>query len=184
MYWCWPPVAIGLPTSQCLLVQHLFTDSSLSFAPKIIFLALFESLLVVLLFYSVDILLLVLTYKCQPPVATGLPASQCLLVQHMFTDSSLIFASKLMFLELFESFLVVLLYIHMPLPMYQCWPSVATCLPASQCLPFTHISLSFASKIMFLDFFESSPVGLSFAGNPSTSLSSPTGHSTAIFPAP
>ena len=50
------------------------------------------------------------TYKCRCPLATGLPASQCLLVQHLWNDTSLSLASKIMFLGLFESFLDVLLY--------------------------------------------------------------------------
>ena len=54
--------------------------------------------------------MLVLTYQYWPPVATGLPASQCLLVQHPSPDSSLNFASRIMFLGFFESFLVVLSY--------------------------------------------------------------------------
>ena len=119
----------GLPASQCLPEQHLFTDNSLSFASKIIFLWLFESLLVVILCASVDILMPVPTYQCQPPVATGLPASQCPLVQHPCTDSSLSFASKIMFLGLFEGSLVVILCasagVLMPAP-HSCWSASLT----------------------------------------------------------
>ena len=49
-------------------------------------------------------------YQFQALVATGPPALQCLPVQHLFTDISLSFTLKIMFLWLFESFLVVLSY--------------------------------------------------------------------------
>ena len=110
MYQWWLPVATGLPASQCLLVQNLFTDRYLIFATKIIFFGLLESLLVVLSCAGVDILMPVLTYQCQHPVATSLPASHCLPVQYPCTDSSLNFGSKIMFLWLFDSFIVVLSY--------------------------------------------------------------------------
>ena len=73
---------------------------------------------------------------------------------------------------------------------YQCQPPIPTGLPTSQCLlvhhPFTDISLSFASKIMFLGFLKATPgpVGLSYAGLPLASLSSPTSCSMAILLAP
>ena len=53
----WPPVATGLPGSQCLLVQHLCTDSSLSFASKIMFSEWFKSVLVVLSYSSANVLM-------------------------------------------------------------------------------------------------------------------------------
>ena len=49
-------------------------------------------------------------YQFRALVATSPPALQCLPVQHLFTDISLSFALKIMFLQLFESFLVVLSY--------------------------------------------------------------------------
>ena len=53
----WPPVATGLPDSQCLPVQHLCTDSSLSFASKIMFSEWFKSVLVVLSYSGANLLM-------------------------------------------------------------------------------------------------------------------------------
>ena len=108
--------------------------------------------------------MLVPTYQCWPSVATGLPASQCLLVPHLSIDSSLSFASKIIFLHLFRSFLVVLSYSSADVSI----PGlVSTGLPASQCLPmhvlFTDISQSFLPKIVFSGLFQSVLVLLSYA---------------------
>ena len=101
MYWCRPPVATDLPASQCLLVLHPCTDSSLSFAWKIIFSGLFRSILVVLLYASANVSMPVLHSPWSASLT--MPASQCLPVPHLSTDSSLSFASNIMFLQLFRS---------------------------------------------------------------------------------
>ena len=106
---CRPPIATGLPASQCLQVPHLSTDSSLSFASKLMFLQLLKSRLVVLSYSCANISMLA------PHTYWFLPASQCLLVHHPFTDISLSFAPKIMFLGLFESSLVGRSYPRHPL---------------------------------------------------------------------
>ena len=98
-----PPVVTRLSGLQCLPVQHLCTDSSLSFASKMMFSGSFQSILVL---YHMPVQM----YQCQASIATSLPASQCLPVPHLSTDSSLSFASKIMSLGWFESFLGMLLY--------------------------------------------------------------------------
>ena len=55
MYQFWALVAISPPALQCLPIQHPFTDISLSFTSKIMFLWLFESFLVVLSYASGNI---------------------------------------------------------------------------------------------------------------------------------
>ena len=59
-------------------------------------------------------------YQCWPSIATGLPASQCLQVPHLSTDSSLSVPLKIMFSGMFKSFLGVLSYsgadVSMPAP--------------------------------------------------------------------
>ena len=55
MYQCRPSVATSLPALQCLPVPHLSTDSSLSFASKIIISWFFGSLLVVLSYSGADV---------------------------------------------------------------------------------------------------------------------------------
>ena len=73
-------------------------------------------------------------YQLQASVATSLPVSQCLLVPYLSTDSLLSFASKIIFVGLFGSFLEVLscanVNIFMPVPTYQCQLPVATRLPS------------------------------------------------------